>query len=204
MSSAKPSERIMINHVPSAVRKQKQSLAGLEIQTVAVIDSLAFIDIALRQHCRRAKRAQKFVPLLPRFGTGRIEKSGGNHRGQQRVVLGHLHETSGAIVVGPGVTDMGKPGIVLADNRCCHRGTADRYVPLPGEPAELRARFAGGAVGFLGYEMVRFFEPTVPAVAKDLKNCKLRESLLRFNDRHRRRCPRGASQFLAVGCKLQA
>jgi hypothetical protein len=26
---------------------------------------------------------------------------------------------------------------------------------------ELRARFAGGAVGFLGYDMVRFFEPTV-------------------------------------------
>jgi anthranilate synthase component 1 len=42
-----------------------------------------------------------------------------------------------------------------------------RYVPLPDEPPELRARFAGGAVGFLGYDMVRFFEPTVPPPAKD-------------------------------------
>ena len=42
-----------------------------------------------------------------------------------------------------------------------------RYVPLPDEPPELRARFAGGAVGFLGYEMVRFFEPTVPVVERD-------------------------------------
>jgi len=42
-----------------------------------------------------------------------------------------------------------------------------RYVPLPGEPAEFRSRFAGGAVGFLGYDMVRFFEPTVPAPPKD-------------------------------------
>src|SRR6266446_10523477 len=38
-----------------------------------------------------------------------------------------------------------------------------RYVPLPDEPPELRARFAGGAIGFLGYDMIRFFEPTVPA-----------------------------------------
>ena len=42
-----------------------------------------------------------------------------------------------------------------------------RYVPLPGEPAEFHARFAGGAVGFLGYDMVRFFEPTVPPAPKD-------------------------------------
>ena len=42
-----------------------------------------------------------------------------------------------------------------------------RYVPLPDELPEFRARFAGGAVGFLGYEMVRFFEPTVPAVERD-------------------------------------
>src|SRR5215207_885096 len=42
-----------------------------------------------------------------------------------------------------------------------------RYVPLPDEPPELRARFAGGAVGFLGYDMVRFFEPTVPPTPKD-------------------------------------
>src|SRR5688572_6784725 len=42
-----------------------------------------------------------------------------------------------------------------------------RYVPLPDEPPELRARFAGGAVGFLGYDMVRFFEPTVPPTPRD-------------------------------------
>lgn len=42
-----------------------------------------------------------------------------------------------------------------------------RFVPLPGEPPEMRSRFAGGAVGFLGYDMVRFFEPTVPAAPKD-------------------------------------
>jgi anthranilate synthase component 1 len=42
-----------------------------------------------------------------------------------------------------------------------------RYVPLPDEPPELRARFAGGAIGFLGYDMIRFFEPTVPAAKRD-------------------------------------
>ncbi len=42
-----------------------------------------------------------------------------------------------------------------------------RYVPLPDEPLELRSRFAGGAVGFLGYDMVRFFEPTVPPPPPD-------------------------------------
>jgi anthranilate synthase component 1 len=42
-----------------------------------------------------------------------------------------------------------------------------RYVPLPDEPPDLRARFAGGAVGFLSYDMVRFFEPTVPPAPKD-------------------------------------
>src|SRR5262245_61691129 len=42
-----------------------------------------------------------------------------------------------------------------------------RYVPAPDEPPDLRSRFAGGAVGFLGYDMVRFFEPTVPPAPKD-------------------------------------
>jgi len=42
-----------------------------------------------------------------------------------------------------------------------------KYVPLPDEPPELQSRFNGGAVGFLGYDMIRFFEPTVPAAPKD-------------------------------------
>ena len=42
-----------------------------------------------------------------------------------------------------------------------------KYVPLPDEPAELRSRFAGGAVGYLSYDMVRFFEPTVGPARKD-------------------------------------
>lgn len=42
-----------------------------------------------------------------------------------------------------------------------------RYVPLADEPPELRTRFTGGAVGFLGYDIVRFFEPTVPEKKAD-------------------------------------
>ncbi|HYR59354.1 MAG TPA: anthranilate synthase component I [Chthoniobacteraceae bacterium] len=39
-----------------------------------------------------------------------------------------------------------------------------RYVPAP---ALADARFAGGAVGYLAYDMVRFFEPTVPPPPPD-------------------------------------
>ena len=42
-----------------------------------------------------------------------------------------------------------------------------RYVPLPDEPPDLRSRFSGGAVGYLGYDIVRFFERTVPPAARD-------------------------------------
>ena len=42
-----------------------------------------------------------------------------------------------------------------------------RYVPLPDEPPEFRTRFFGGAVGYLGYDIVRFFEPTVSAAKGD-------------------------------------
>ncbi len=42
-----------------------------------------------------------------------------------------------------------------------------RYVPLPDEPPEFRTRFFGGAVGYLGYDIVRFFEPTVPVAKGD-------------------------------------
>jgi anthranilate synthase component I len=37
-----------------------------------------------------------------------------------------------------------------------------QFVPLPELP-----RFAGGAVGFLGYEAIHFFEPKVPLAARD-------------------------------------
>jgi anthranilate synthase component 1 len=56
-----------------------------------------------------------------------------------------------------------------------------RYVPLPDEPPDLRARFAGGAVGFLSYDMVRFFEPTVPPAPRD--ELSLPESLFVLADK---------------------
>ena len=40
--------------------------------------------------------------------------------------------------------------------------SAYRFAARPDLP-----RFAGGAVGFIGYDVVRFFEPTVPAAAHD-------------------------------------
>jgi anthranilate synthase component 1 len=63
-----------------------------------------------------------------------------------------------------------------------------RFVPLP---ALEDSRFAGGAVGYLGYDMVRFFEPTIPAAPKDELNLPesyffLAETLLIFDHRTRR------------------
>ena len=52
-----------------------------------------------------------------------------------------------------------------------------RYVP---SPALADARFAGGAVGFLTYDMVRFFEPTVPPPPPD--DLGLPESLFTITD----------------------
>ncbi len=45
-----------------------------------------------------------------------------------------------------------------------------RFVPLPGLP-----RFCGGAVGFLGYDLVRFFEklPDAPPDDRDIPDCHL-------------------------------
>ncbi len=86
------------------------------------------------------------------------------------------------VIVGPrAVMESNGPTVSITENgitRCFktqHDPLADleelmsryRYAPLPDEPPELRARFAGGAVGFLGYEMVRFFEPSVSAVERD-------------------------------------
>ena len=63
-----------------------------------------------------------------------------------------------------------------------------RYVPAP-ELAD--ARFAGGAVGYLAYDMVRFFEPTVPAPPPDDLDLPdslflITETLLVFDHRTRR------------------
>src|SRR5688572_12576997 len=52
-----------------------------------------------------------------------------------------------------------------------------RYVS---SPALADARFAGGAVGFLTYDMVRFFEPTVPPPPPD--DLGLPESLFTITD----------------------
>ncbi len=63
-----------------------------------------------------------------------------------------------------------------------------RYVP---SPALADARFAGGAVGYLSYDMVRFFEPTVPASPPDDLAMPeslfiITETLLIFDHRTRR------------------
>ena len=63
-----------------------------------------------------------------------------------------------------------------------------RFVP---SPALEESRFAGGAVGYLGYDMVRFFEPTIPAPPKDELNLPesfffLAETVLIFDHRTRR------------------
>jgi anthranilate synthase component 1 len=52
-----------------------------------------------------------------------------------------------------------------------------RYVP---SPALADARFAGGAVGFLTYDIVRFFEPTVPPSPPD--DLGMPESLFTITD----------------------
>jgi anthranilate synthase component I len=66
-----------------------------------------------------------------------------------------------------------------------------RYVALPGELPELRTRFAGGAVGFLAYDMIRFFEPSVPPAQHDelqMPDCLfvLADTVVIFDHRTRR------------------
>ncbi len=63
-----------------------------------------------------------------------------------------------------------------------------QFVP---SPALAEARFAGGAVGYLGYDVVRFFEPSIGAAPKDELDLPesfffLAETLLIFDHRTRR------------------
>ena len=74
-----------------------------------------------------------------------------------------------------------------------------RYVP---SPALADARFAGGAVGYLAYDMVRFFEPTVPASPPD--DLALPESLFTITETllifdHRTRRLRIVANALIIG-----
>ena len=63
-----------------------------------------------------------------------------------------------------------------------------RFVP---SPALAESRFAGGAVGYLGYDMVRFFEPSIAAPPPDELNLPesfffIADTLLIFDHRTRR------------------
>jgi anthranilate synthase component 1 len=65
-----------------------------------------------------------------------------------------------------------------------------RYQPVP-SPGAGESRFAGGAVGYLSYDMVRFFEPSIAAAPKDELELPemlfvIAETLLIFDHRTRR------------------
>ena len=66
-----------------------------------------------------------------------------------------------------------------------------RYRPMPNAAEHALAPFIGGAVGFLGYDAVRFFEPSVPAAPKDELGLPemlflVTDTLLIFDHRYRR------------------
>ncbi len=91
-----------------------------------------------------------------------------------------------------------------------------RYTVVP-SPALAEARFAGGAVGYLGYDVVRFFEPSIPAAPQDDLDVPesfffLAETLLIFDHRTRRlRIVANAfvedhvdAAYMAAAAKIQA
>jgi len=91
-----------------------------------------------------------------------------------------------------------------------------RFTVVP-SPALAEARFAGGAVGYLGYDVVRFFEPSIPAAPKDDLDVPesfffLAETLLIFDHRTRRlRIVANAfvedhvdAAYMAAAAKIQA
>ena len=73
-------------------------------------------------------------------------------------------------------TGKGEPGGAV-DPLVPIKAEMDKYrlIPVPDLP-----RFHGGAVGYLAYDVVRYFEPTLPEPQKD--NMGLPESLFMFND----------------------
>jgi anthranilate synthase component 1 len=65
-----------------------------------------------------------------------------------------------------------------------------RYQPVP-SPAAGESRFSGGAVGYMSYDMVRFFEPSIGAAPKDELDLPemfffIAETVLIFDHRLRR------------------
>jgi anthranilate synthase component 1 len=79
-----------------------------------------------------------------------------------------------------------------------------RYRPVAQTLSPPLAPFVGGAVGYLGYDMVRFFEPSVPPAAKDELGLPemfflITDTLLIFDHRYRR-LRAVANVFLEEGC----
>ena len=80
-------------------------------------------------------------------------------------------EPYSVLKTGPGQPDGAVDPLALI------KGALDRFrpIPIPDLP-----RFHGGAVGYLAYDVVRYFEPRVPTPAKDPLG--LPEAMLMFND----------------------
>ena len=80
-----------------------------------------------------------------------------------------------------------EPYDVLKTGKGQPEGAVDPLIPIKAEMDKYRLipvpdlpRFHGGAVGYLAYDVVRYFEPRLPELSKD--NLRLPESLFMFND----------------------